>query len=332
MKKIIAIVLAMVIVLALGACGTINDTEVSILWSGESDQATVPNSLINAVDRAMYIEKISYKHYAAAGNQSTQTQQAKTALDAGCAALMVELVDPTAAQEIVDLAKAKNVPVVFFNCEVDAAVVASYDKCGLVTSDEATMASVYGLEISKYAIENMDALDRNEDGVLTYFAVGDMADLVAEIDKNLTAEGQKALKAAEGTELASILPAEVEGEIAVELILTASDEEALTVLKELQAKGYNSTKLKTHCVALFTVGLDADASAFTDTSAMTEEELDALIYNAMNVIDAGQMAATALVDYDTMAVTAAAMLSSFLEGGAPAETTAAVPYTVYTAS
>lgn len=329
MKKLIAIVLAMVLVLSLAACGTVNDTEVSVLWSGDSAQATVPNSLINAVDRAMYIESIAYAHYAAAGDQAKQTQQAKDAVNNGCAALLVELVDGSAAQEIVDLAKGKNIPVVFFNCEVDAAVVASYEKCGLITSDEAGMAKVYGEKISEYLIENLETVDRNADGILTYLALGETAELAEEINAALVNVGESAMVAAEGTDLAALLPAEAEGDFPVEVILTPSDEDALTVLKQLQDKGYNSTKLKTHFVALFTVGLDADASAFTDTSAMTEEELAALIYNAMNVVDAGQLSATALTDYDGIAVKAAEMLRALLKGETVAETTVAVPYTVY---
>ena len=122
MKKILAFALCFVILLGLGAC-KINKNEVSVLWSGDQNRAVDPNSLINAMDRALHIENIVYKHYAASGDQAKQTQQAQAAVNAGCAALMVELVDPAAAQPIVDMAKAKNIPVVFFGCSVDAAVI-----------------------------------------------------------------------------------------------------------------------------------------------------------------------------------------------------------------
>ena len=124
MKKLIAMLLVAVLAMSFAACGTINETEVSILWSGDGI-VHLPNSLINAVERAMFIESISYAHYGANGDQVEQTKQANAALNAGCSALVVELVDVAAAQEIVDAAKAKNVPVVFMNCNIEYSIFTS---------------------------------------------------------------------------------------------------------------------------------------------------------------------------------------------------------------
>ena len=146
MKKIIAMLLIAVMVMSFAACGSVNDTEVSILWSGDG-VVHVPNSLINAMERAMYIDHIEYAHYGANGSQETQTKQANDALNAGCAALVVELVDASAAQTIVDAAKAKNVPVIFMNTPVDEAVVKSYDKCVSVVSDSDSVGDVLGGKI-----------------------------------------------------------------------------------------------------------------------------------------------------------------------------------------
>lgn len=339
MKKLLAIVLMLGLLLTLTACGTINDNEVAVLWSGSETAALVPNSQINAVDRAMYIENIAYKHYAASGDQAAQTKQAEDALNAGCAALMVELVDVSAAQTIVDLAKAKDVPVVFFGCEVAQEVLASYGKAAAVITDEATLGATYGKMIGEYVVENIDVIDRNDDGVVSYCAVGDVSMLVEEAEKVLAAEAEKeaeekvvtSLSKVEGPDMAAVLAVNNdEGGNMIELVISGSDESALTVLGVLQGIDYNTTRLKTHCIPLFTVGADADASAFTDTSAMNEEELSQLIYNAMNVIDAGQMAGTAMEDYDGIAVAAADLVSRFLKGEEVTETLVAVPYTIYT--
>ena len=70
MKKIVSLLLAVLFafsVLSLVGCGKINDTSVAILWSDDG-VATDPNSLINSMDRAMYIEKIAYEHYGAKGD------------------------------------------------------------------------------------------------------------------------------------------------------------------------------------------------------------------------------------------------------------------------
>ena len=78
------------------------------------------------------------------------------------------------------------------------------------------------------------------------------------------------------------------------------------------------------------MGADADASAFTDTSTMKEEDLAVLIYNAMNVVDAGQMAGTAMEDYDGIAVAAAEILAGFMKGKTVGDTAMEIPYTIYT--
>lgn len=330
MKKIISIVLALVMLLSLCACGTVNETEVAVLWSGDTAVAVVPNSLINAVDRAMYIENIAYSHYAASGDQETQTEQAKQALDNGCAALMVELVDSESAKDIIKLAKEKDVPVVFFNCDVPKNVVSSYDKCAAVVSDDEALPAEYGKVIGDYVAKEIKNLDRNEDGVIVCYAEGEFAELVHEANKALKDAGCEKLELAEESSLAAALKKYNDAkENMIELVITDSDESALKALASLQKIGYNSDRLTTHCIPVFTVGADADASAFTDTSAMTEEELSQLIYNAMNVVDAGQIKATAMEDYDGLAVKSCEILGNLLKGEAVENVYELIPYSVY---
>ena len=307
MKKLIAILLVAAMALAMTACGTINKTEVSVLWSGDG-VVKIPNSLINAMERAMYIESISYKYYGANGDQAAQTKQAETALNAGCSALVVELVDAAAAQTILDLAKAKNVPVVFFNCEVEDAVIAGYDKCVAVETDADSVGAVQSEMIGKYVAENFKKLDRNGDGKLSYAPFG-TADVTG-IDAQLVAVIPQ-----EPASMAQILTTNnEESNNMVELVITDSDATALEVLADLQAVGFNDTRLTTHCIPLFTVGADADASAFADTSSLKEEELAVFIYNTMNLVDAGKIAGVAMEDYDSIAIAVATVLRNLLKG------------------
>jgi len=334
MKKLISILLAVAMLAVFTACGTVNKTEVSVLWSGDG-VVKVPNSLINAVERAMYIENISYAHYGANGSQETQTQQARAALDKGCAALMVELVDVAAAQQIVDAAKAKSVPVVFFNCNVEKAVCDSYDKCAVVSTDAATLPAVYGKLVGDYVIKNFDKLDRNKDGAISYFPAGEVAETAAKVNEALTAKG-KAKLAPNVSEIISDVTSCINAGVQdgkendmVELILADSDELALEALTALQALDYNTTKLVTHCIPVFAVGADADAVAFTDTSTMKEEDLKVFIFNATNLVDAGKLAGTVVEDYDAIAVGAAELLAKLLKGKKPASNTVLAPYTTY---
>ena len=50
----------------------------------------------------------------AAGLQRTQNDQIKELLDAGCNVLCVNLVDRTDPSEIIDLARDRDVPIIFF--------------------------------------------------------------------------------------------------------------------------------------------------------------------------------------------------------------------------
>lgn len=318
MKRLIAIALAAVMLLGLAACGSINKTEVSVLWSGDG-VVKVPDSLINAMERAMYIESIAYSHYGANGDQAQQTKQAETALNAGCAALAVELVDPAAAQAIVDMAKAKNVPVVFFNCNVDAAVVSGYNKCVLINTNVDSLAKIQGTMIAEalYTEKKKEITlnyDRNEDGKISYIASGNVEAVVAVIDAALKEKNLPALEAVSGDSVEAVVGMFTEESAPAELIITDNDVDALKVLEALQAKGYNDNRLTTHCIPLYTVGADADASAFTNTEDMTEEDLAVFIYNALNLVDAGQLAGTAVEDYDSIAIAVATVLRNMLKG------------------
>ena len=299
MKKLIAVILVLAAVLSLCAC-SVNKSEVSVLWAGEDDYAVVPDSLINAMDRAMYIEKIDYKHYAAAGDQAAQTAQAETCLANGCSALVVELVDPAAAQTIVDLAKAKNVPVVFFGTAVDDAVVASYAKCAAVVTDEATLAEQFNTMVLDYVLANTtvtkpgdepaaDDMDLDDDGKINCVIVGDisLSETVAiqknkdgepELDKDGSYKKKVEIVCLDDAFSSLTLKQELketgllggtteyralrtgDGKT-VELILVADDQQAMETLIALQTRGLNADKLATCFVPVFTVGSEADYKA-----------------------------------------------------------------------
>ena len=355
MKKLITILLIAVMVMSFAACGTINESEVSVLWSGDGI-VKIPNSLINSMERAMYIENISYKHYGANGDQAAQTKQATEALNNGCAALVVELVDVSAAQSIVDAAKAKDVPVIFINCTVDAAVISSYSKCVMVDTAADSLASVQGKQISAALINEKkggynDGMDRNGDGKITYWGSGDVAATVEVINVALTDKSLPALEAVEG-DAHTVIDSFTEDSAAVELIITADDVSAQEILVALQAKGYNKDRLNTHYIPLFTVGDEADYKSFVlagrpagehdddnvqeyfksmqyivDLRTVEEEDLDSMLYTTSNIISDGRITGTALEDYDSIAVSAAAALASLLNGKAVENQIIKVDYT-----
>ena len=342
MKRIISLILVSLLTLSaffcFAGCGKVNDAEVSILWSGEG-VATNPNSLINSMERAMYIKKVDYKHYGANGDAELQVQQAKAALEAGCQVLVVELVQNNRellqfkAQEIIAAAKAKNVPLIFFNCDVNEVIVNSYDKCFLVKSNQDTIADVQGKLIADYVKANFVKLDKNKDGTISAICILDLTNGVGgSIEKAnellATEDYQVKTKSKETINtdieiLTSVNP--LDGEI----IVTNSDEIAYATLKTLQASDYNTDKLTTQFIPIFTVGENVDyksrvvsmgaenyeANKFlVDLTTVKAEDIDAMIYTTINVIDAGRIAGTATEDRDSIALGVAQIVRNICKG------------------
>ena len=259
MKRIISIILVTLLTLSalfcLAGC-SINKSEVAILWADEGE-ATNPNSLINSMERAMYIENIKYTHYGANLSTETQLQQAKDAINNNCAVLVIELIPQASyAQEIVDLAKAKNIPVIFFNCEVSEEVLNSYDKCVLVASNDESIIDVQATLIADYIKSNFANLDKNKDGKINFFGLSpEHAEKVAENANTLLATDDYKVKTeSKETVNTSLEVALTDDLTTVELIIVDNAFDELFVLSALQEQGYNTDKLTTQFVPIFTVG------------------------------------------------------------------------------
>jgi methyl-galactoside transport system substrate-binding protein len=118
-------------------------------------------------------DQFAYNFYDGASDQGKQTQQVETALTRGTDLLIVNIVttgSDEAAQTIVDAAKDKDVPVVFFNREVSDAVVNSYEQCAFVGTDADEAGYMQGQMIAEYlqTEENLAAYDINGDKQLSY--------------------------------------------------------------------------------------------------------------------------------------------------------------------
>ncbi len=328
MKKIIAIVLTIVFVLSLAGCGTVNDNKVVVLWK-EGDSAFVPNSLINSMDRAMYIEKVSYEYHGAKGEAETQLQQAKNAIEDDCPVLMVELVDVSIAQNIIDLAEKKNIPVVFFGSDVDVDTVSSYDRCIFVDTDDSTLTEIQGKMITEYFEKNtkkgIEKFDHNKDGKISYVKLG-------KVETDVKAKG---VRLEEITLEGKLDPKKHE------LILAENDQMAFEALLQLQTLDYNTDKLSTQFVPIFTAGDEQDYKAYVlstapkdkkelkahyeankylvDLTTVKEDELNYMIYTTSNVIASGRICGTVIEDYDGIAVAAAAVVRNLLTGKSATE-------------
>ena len=111
--------------------------KVDVFWYTFND--TFATSIRNAMEQQLNdLPNISYTMHDSEDNQATQTEKIRTALIQGTDLLVVQIVttgSEEAAQNIVEMARENDVPLIFFNREVSDAVVNSYDKCAFVGTD-----------------------------------------------------------------------------------------------------------------------------------------------------------------------------------------------------
>lgn len=311
MKKLIAALLVIAAILtATSSCGGDSEGEVSVFYYTYSD--TYVSGVRSAMDRMLKENNINYHNYDANGNQSTQTEQIDTAIAKGSSMLIVNIVDTgsdDAAKTIVEKARAKNIPVIFFNRSVSEQIVKSYEKCVFVGTDYEMAGHMQGELIGNYLKENYNAVDINGDGRISYCLFkGQQGNAEAEARTKYSVEdANKILKdaslaglkfydqrnsdgylvdqdgtwsnAAANNYMKTILSAynEKNGNM-VELIIANNDEMALGALSALNEAGYN--KQGKRIIPIF--GIDATEAARAK-------------------IDAGELAGTIKQDAEGMA-------------------------------
>lgn len=303
MKKLTALFLSFILVLSFSGCmrdenpqnpGNTNENqqkagEVSVFYYTYSD--TYISSVRTAMDKELKDAGLKFQNYDSNSNQTTQTEQVQTAIAKGSSLLAVNIVDTgsnDAAQNIVNLAKAKNIPVIFFNRSVDESVIKSYDKCLMVGTDYEMAGHMQGEMIGNYLVQNYDSVDLNGDGKISYVmfkgqegnleAIARTQFAVEDADKVLTQAGKPKLlfydeannnkylvdqdgnwsSAAATNYMGTILAKHSESaKNMVELVIANNDEMALGAIASLQAAGYNNGSGKT--IPVF--GVDATDAA-----------------------------------------------------------------------
>lgn len=358
MKKLLALLLAAIMVVGFAACSSkSNDSgapknkgEISVFYYTFSDAyiSTVRSSM----DKILKDGGYTYNDYDANGNQTTQTEQVQTALAKGSSMLIVNVVDTgsnDAAQNIINLAKAQNVPVIFFNRSVDQSVIESYDKCVFVGTDYEQAGHMQGQMIGEYLVNNYDKLDLNGDGKISYVMFkgqeGNMEAIartqygVEDANKVLEKAGKPDLEfydsanknkylvdqdglwssAAATNYMSTALAQYTESnKNMIELVIANNDEMALGAVSALQTAGYNKEGGKV--IPVF--GVDA-----TDA--------------AKSAIKSGSMIGTIKQDAQGMATTITTIMKNYLDGknaldGVDTENAVGtwrvnIPYSAYTA-
>jgi hypothetical protein len=279
------------------------------------------------------------------------------------------------AGRYIELAKGKDIPIIFIGDDLLNATVSTYEtlkgkyeKCVVVKPNSSEIPEIQGKLIADYVKENFTKLDRNEDGKISYvsYSAGLFAENSASIANELLTKGEEyeieigggCNKEKTRTELVfydannkfNVVPALTavvaqtaimekyndEGKNTVELIITDNDVTALQVLVVLQSKDFNTDKLTTHNIPVFTVGFEADYKAYVlsgmpekedekdeyledmkylcDLTVVEDEDIDVMIWNTKNVIASGRLAGTVIEDQDAMAGAIAAIIRNFVKG------------------
>lgn len=298
-KALILFLLTALIIPTLSSCGCEREGEISVFYYTYSD--TYISSVRSNMDKALDKLGARYNNYDANGNQSTQTEQIDTAIAKGSRMLIVNIVDTgsdDAAKNIINKAKAVNLPIIFFNRSVSDEVIKSYDKCTFVGTDYEMAGRMQGELIGSYVKDNFSAIDINGDGRISYVLFkGQQGNLEAEARTRYSVEVANGIlkeaglgelrfydtansngylvdqdgswsNAAANNYMKTILSAYSEGGgNMVELIIANNDEMALGAIAALNEAGYNKSGRRT--IPVF--GIDATDAAVSkiDTGAMT---------------------------------------------------------------
>lgn len=200
--------------------------------------------------------------------QPTQNDQVDQFLTKKMAAIAINPVDRTAAAAIIDKAKAKKTPVVFFNREPLPEDMAKWDQVYYVGAKAEQSGTMQGQIVVDYWKSN-PAADKNKDGVIQYIMLkGEPGHQDAELRtefsmKAIAAAGIKVEKLAEDTAYWD-RPKAVEKMKAfyakfgdkIEVVLCNNDDMALGAIEALRQEGYF-----TGSKYLPVVGVDATAPA-----------------------------------------------------------------------
>ena len=332
MKKLTAIFLSLLVIIGVTGCtkkqsqqntGTESNNaaktgDIAVFYYTYSD--TYISSVRSEMDKELKDAGLKYQYYDANGNQTTQTEQVQTAIAKGSSVLAVNIVDTgsdDAAQNIVNLAKEKNIPVIFFNRSVNESVIKSYDKCLMVGTDYEMAGHMQGEMIGKYLVENYDSVDINGDGKISYVMFkGQEGNLeaiartqygVEDADKILKQAGKPELQfydeanqnrylvdqdgtwssAAATDYMGTILAQYSENSNnMVELVIANNDEMALGAIAALQSAGYNNGSGKT--IPVFGVDATQAAQARIADGTMTgtiKQDAEGMADTLVDVID-----------------------------------------------
>ncbi len=142
-------------------------TEIKIGVCGYDQYDTYLAQLIQCFDKCVG-EGVNVEYVYASQSQITQNEQVEKLIDRGVNVLCVNLVDRTAPNTIIDLAKKNDVPIIFFNRELVEEDITQWPKLYYVGADAFESGRLQGeLAANMIRRESVNA-DKNGDGLIQY--------------------------------------------------------------------------------------------------------------------------------------------------------------------
>ena len=262
-KKIAAGMLCCMCILGVNGCGQADSDNSQNVYVGVTyyDQSDIfLNELLDCFKKEIQDleseeKKISVTIQGAGGSQRTQDDQVKELIDGGCNVLCVNLVDRTDPSEIIDLAREKQVPIIFFNREPVAEDMAQWEQLYYVGAKAEESGTMQG-EMAAEAIKANPQVDRNKDGKIQYVVLegepGHQDTIIRTENavESLKAEGIELEKLSYG--LANWNRAQAENRMSqmisqyqtkIELVLANNDEMALDAMDAYEKLNYTESTL-----------------------------------------------------------------------------------------
>lgn len=229
----------------------------------------------------------------AQNNQGMQNDQIPNVISKGVDVILMNIVDTGAAANVIDQAKAANLPIIFFNREPeDIGVYATYDKSRFVGTKKEDAGIIQGEMIAELWNTDPAKYDRNGNGKLDYVMLHgglDNAEAIARTEYSVKTVQDKGIETNEiGMQIAAwdtekakdAMDAWAAKDIDnIDVVIANNDGMAIGAINSLKAIGFNSGD-EAKYVPVF--GVDA-----------TEEAKEAIAQKSM--------AGTVLQDADAMA-------------------------------
>lgn len=243
-----------------------------ILYNFQDKYITLVKQNLEEIQK-QNVGKVEFRFFDGKGNQAIQNEVIDSVVrNQNSDILLVNLVNPEATQQVIDIAKIKNIPVVFFNREpVAIDPIKNYRKSFYVGTDAKEAGRLQGEILVDLWNNDRNFIDKNGNGILQYIMLQGERSIIEAQERTeysiLTINNagirteQLALNISDWrrdlakSAVSSLL---LQYNTRIEAIIANNDEMAIGAVEALQSYGYNKgDKSKTIPV----VGIDATLEA-----------------------------------------------------------------------